>query len=365
MSIIHLDATACVRSLSVDSICNKCEVICPTNAIVIAKNPLPSINFSLCVGCGGCGGVCPTEAFGLEEFSSTDFFFDYLEEEDAVISCKKNVPCLSALSVEHLISMAVLKKEMILDVGHCETCEIASTCYKQIITNHEEASYVLEAMESGVEIKLENISYDKTQETDRRGFLSAINLKTFAKTKRNFENEVEKATDELTEHTLAKTDIALLKKKKLPEKRKLFFTAIKRVQKPSQFHIVEADEISFTSQKLMDKDACTACQMCYRVCPTGALTSDIKNSKIDFDPFMCVKCNICHDVCEPNALTKSASYNIKEFFEPSVQSLISFKVRRCNECSVIFSTNTKDKLCYRCKLEEEEARELWGIEDDE
>ena len=115
----------------------------------------------------------------------------------------------------------------------------------------------------------------------------------------------------------------------------------------------------------MDKDACTACQMCYRVCPTGALTSDIKNSKIDFDPFMCVKCNICHDVCEPNALTKSASYNIKEFFEPSVQSLIAFNVRRCNECNVVFSTNTKDKLCYRCKCEEEEAHELWGLHDDE
>ncbi len=365
MSIIHLNASACVRSLSVESICDKCEVLCPTDAIVIGENPLPSINFSLCVGCGGCGGICPTESFGLESFSATDFFFDYLEEEDSLISCKKNVPCISALSVEHLISMAVLKKEMRLDIGHCDECEIAHTCYKQILENHEEASYILEAMESDIEIKLENVAFVKEDKTDRRGFLSAMNLKTFAKTKQNFENEVERATDELTEHTLAKTDIALLKKKKLPEKRKLFFTAIKRLEKPSQFHVVEANEISFTSQKLMDTDACTACQMCYRVCPTGALTSDIKNSKIDFDPFMCVKCNICHDVCEPNAITKSESYNIKEFFEPSVQSLIAFNVRRCNECNVIFSSNSTDKLCYRCKAEEEEARELWGIEDDE
>ncbi|MDQ7045170.1 MAG: 4Fe-4S binding protein [Sulfurimonas sp.] len=365
MSIIHLDATKCVRSLSVDSVCKKCEVVCPTSAIVIGANPLPSINLSLCVACGACNGVCPTESFGFEDFSVTDFFFDYLEEEDSLISCKKNVPCIAALSVEHLVSMAVLKKEMILDVGHCDTCEIASTCYKQILKNEEEASYILEAMESDVEIKLQKVSYEKTEKTDRRGFLSAINLKTFAKTKHDFENEVERATDELTEHTLAKTDIALLKKKKLPQKRKLFFTAIKRVEKPSQYHVVESDAISFTSQKLMDKDLCTACQMCYRVCPTGALTSDIKNSKIDFDPFMCIKCNICHDVCAPNALTKSASYNIKEFFEPSVQSLIAFNVKRCNECNVIFSTNSKDKLCYRCKCEEEEARELWGIEDDE
>ena len=130
-------------------------------------------------------------------------------------------------------------------------------------------------------------------------------------------------------------------------------TAIKRVEKPSQFHIVDATEVSFTSAKIMDEDSCTACQICYRVCPTGALTSDIKNSKIDFDPFLCIKCNICHDVCEPDAITLSSSYNIKEFFEPTVQNLISFKVRRCNECNVIFSTNSNDRLCYRCKAEDE------------
>jgi len=119
--------------------------------------------------------------------------------------------------------------------------------------------------------------------------------------------------------------------------------------------------LTFTSQKLLDEESCTACQMCYRVCPTGALTSDIKNSKIDFDPFLCIKCNICHDVCEPKAITLSSSYNVKEFFEPVVQNLISFKVRRCDECNIIFSTNSNEKMCYRCKAEDEEARELWGI----
>jgi ferredoxin len=89
MSLIHLKASSCVRSLSVDSKCNKCEAICPTDAIVVDDNPLPSINFSLCVGCGACGGVCPTEAFGLEDFSVTDFFFDFLEDDGNLISCQK------------------------------------------------------------------------------------------------------------------------------------------------------------------------------------------------------------------------------------------------------------------------------------
>jgi len=366
--MIKLSAGSCVRSLSVESQCNKCEVVCPTAAIsFVESNPLPAINFHECVTCGACAGVCPSEALSLEEFSLTEFFFEFVESDENLLSCRKNVPCIAALSVEHIISMAALKKEIVLDMGYCDECEIASTCKAQILQNYEEATYLLEAMESDALIKLEDVRYENRQESsgDRRDFLSALNLKSVAKIKKSFEDEVQKASDELTEHTLQKTDIALLKKKSIPDRRKIFFTAVKRIDKPSVFHTIDADEVTFTSQKIMNEEACTACQMCYRVCPTGALTSDLKNSKIDFDPFLCIKCHICHDVCEPDAITLSSSYKVKEFFEPEVVNLVEFNVRRCNECNVIFSTNNADeKLCYRCKCEEEEARELWGITED-
>ncbi|MDQ7068139.1 MAG: 4Fe-4S binding protein [Sulfurimonas sp.] len=216
----------------------------------------------------------------------------------------------------------MLKKELVFDMGYCGDCDIAHTCHKQILSNYEEATYLLEAMESEAVIKLENICYtNESKSSKRRDFLNAANLKTVAKVKKSFEDEVQKASDELTEHTLEKTDIALLRRKTIPNRRKIFFTAIKRAIKPSQFHIIDATEVSFTSQKLMDEEACTACQMCYRVCPTGALVSDVKNSKIDFDPFLCIKCHICHDVCEPNAITLADSYNVKEFLSQQYKTL--------------------------------------------
>jgi formate hydrogenlyase subunit 6/NADH:ubiquinone oxidoreductase subunit I len=361
--MLILNAGACVRSLSVDSECNKCEVVCPTDAIVVGK-PLPSINFSACVSCGGCTSVCPTEALHLEEFNATNFFFDFVESEESLISCRKNVPCIAALSVEHIISLAVLKKEILFDMGHCGGCEIAHSCRVLIEKNYEESSYLLEAMLSDAKIRLLDVAFEDESETpNRRDFLNAINIKSVAKVKKSFEDEMQKADDALVEHTLKKEDIALLKRKVIPNRRKIFFTAMKRVQKPSLYHIIDAAEVSFTSQKLMDEAACTACQMCYRVCPTGALSSNVKNSKIDFDPFLGVKCHICHDVCAPDVLTLSKAYDMREFFEPEVQNLIAFSVKRCDECGVIFSTNSGDKLCYRCKTEEQEARDLWGITD--
>ncbi|MDD5372047.1 MAG: 4Fe-4S binding protein [Sulfurimonas sp.] len=365
--MIQLKASRCVRLLSKESECNRCEVICPTEAIVIANNPLPAINFSICVGCGACDALCPNEALSLDEFNPTDFFFNFMQESENLISCRKNVPCIAALNIENIISIALLKKETVFDMGHCNECSIAHKCKPQIERNYEEASYMLQAMMSDSIIKLENVKYEEPKEikeSSRREFFSKVNLANVAKTKLQFEKEVQKATDELVEHTLQNSDIALLKQKRITDRRKLFFTAIRRTKKPSQFHIVEADEMTFTSMKLLDGDKCTACQMCYRVCPSGALTSDIKNSKIDFDPFLCIKCNTCHDVCESDAITLSPTYNVKEFFEPEVHNLIKFSVRRCDECSVIFSSNSNDRLCYRCKAEDEEAKELWGIKGD-
>ncbi|WP_428737094.1 NADH-quinone oxidoreductase subunit I [Sulfurimonas sp.] len=362
--MLKLNAGLCVRSLSVESECNRCELACPTNAIKMQEgNTLPAINFSECVSCGACGAVCPSEALALDEFSPTEFFFNFMQEQDSLISCRKNVPCIAALSVEHLISLAVLKKELVFDMGHCAECEIASTCKKQIEESFEEVSYILEAIESDAVITMQDVKYENQKQTykDRREFLNTLNLKTVAKARKSFQDEVQKATDEIVEHNLQKTDIALLRKKIIPEKRKIFFTAIKRVEKPSTFHVIDATEVSFTSQKLMNEETCSACQMCYRVCPTGALSSDMKNSKIDFDPFVCIKCNICHDVCEPNAITLSSSYKIKEFFEPEVVNLIRFQVKRCDECGAVFSANSDDKLCHRCKIEDEEAKALWGI----
>lgn len=366
--MIRLNGSRCVRSLAKESICTNCETICPKSAIFIGEgNVLPAINFSLCVECGACDALCPNEAFSFDTYKPNEFFFEYLEDEDNTISCRKNVPCIAAINIENLISLALMKKEVVFDMGYCDECDIAHKCKPQILKLHEEALYLLEAFESSATIKLEDLKYKKDepkQQSSRREFFAKANLTDVALAKHKFEEEVQKATDELVEHSLSKTDIALLRKKRITDRRKLLFSVLKRVGKPSFFHVLEANELSFTSMKLMDRDSCTACQMCYRVCPTGALTSDIKNSKIDFDPLLCIKCHTCHDVCEPNSLTLSPSYRVTEFFEPNVYNLIKFNVRRCDECNMFFSSNTDDKLCYRCKAEEEEARELWGLSKD-
>ena len=364
MSAIILNPAKCVRSISKFSECNRCEVICPTDAIVI-NEMLPAINLSQCVGCGGCAGVCPSEALVLDDFNPTEFFFSFAADEENLISCQKNVPCISALTIEHVMGLATLKNGVVFDMGHCGDCEVAHTCKPQIDALVEEANYLLSAIENSAVVRQEMVAYkqeEDEQNDNRRDFFRSFKLKSIAKQKAEFDREVEVATDELVQHTLDTTQIAQMKAKELPDKRKLFYTALKRAEIPSTFHVVDANEVSFTSQKLLDESLCTACQMCYRICPTAALSSNARNGKIDFDPFMCIKCHLCHDVCEPNALTLSTSYNVKEFFEPSVQNLITFNVRRCDECNNLFTSIQGKRICHVCQIEDEDARDLWGID---
>lgn len=363
MGLLSLSPAKCVRALSVNSACTVCAEICPTDAIVIAER-LPSINQSLCVGCAGCVASCPTEALGLDDFNPTDFFFSFLSDEQSLISCQKNVPCVAALAGEHLIALCGMKKGLQLDIGHCSECSIGEAVLRDLHIRAGHANYLLEAIESEYGIELVDIRYsqeEKTEEKDRRDFFKTFHLKKIGTYKADFEREVQLNTDEFMVHTIDSTHTLALRTKKITDRRKLFFTVLKRFEKPSVYHIVEGERITFTSQKLLDESKCSACEMCYRVCPTGALTSDIRSSKIDFDPFLCIKCHLCHDVCESDAITLSSSYNLKEWYEPKVQNLVTFFVRRCHECGGIFSSAGDEKICRRCRLEEEEALELWGL----
>ncbi len=352
-----------MRALSVNSQCSLCSESCPTGAIILSER-LPSINQSLCVGCAGCVAVCPSEALALDDFNPSEFFFSFLNDDDSVISCQKNLPCISALSVEHLISLCSLKKALVLDTGHCSGCEIGSKVLEMMEARIQSANYLLEAIEVENRVVCEEIAYhsgDADEPKDRRDFFKTFHLRGIAKAKHDFDKEVRRSNDEFIQTNIESSHTQELRTKKITDRRKLFFTALKRVEQPSQFHVVDASMIGFTSQKMMDEAKCRACQMCYRVCTTAALTSEMRNSKIDFDPFLCIKCHLCHDVCESDAISVSTSYNLTEWFEPKVQNLITYSVRRCDECDALFSSVGGEKICRRCRLEEEEALELWGL----
>jgi len=355
---LQLEIASCVRATSKFSDCTKCIDACP-ESIQLVDN-LPSFANNTGVEAAACVGVCPTEAFSLSDFSTTEFFFSFLESKVRLISPKLNVPCLSVLSVEHLISLALASEETItLDLSSYDE---ESILYEHIEAHIEEANFVLSSFSSK---KLETnadavreadknaVKTNKEDEiSDRRSFLGNVSLKGVIKHKMSFDEAVE--ADELKTFALDPAIIAKIRAKNLPDKRKILFTTLKHAGVPENFEVLAEEDITFTSQKFVD-DSCTNCQICYRICPTGALSSDGKFSLIHFDAMLCVKCRLCHDVCEPDAIQLQPGFEIKEFFEPTQRTLATFDIKRCNECGNNFTYTGGEQTCPRCMIEEEEA----------
>ena len=351
---LYFNLSACVRATSKFSECTKCVDACP-ESIQLLDN-LPSFANKTGVEAAACIGACPTEAFSLSDFSTTEFFFSFLESKIRLISPKFNVPCISVLSVEHLIALALASEEIItLDMSSYDEDSIL---FEQIDARIDEANFVLSSFsEKRLETNMEKkeITTEATKEesvSSRRSFLGNASLKGVVKHKMTFDEAVE--ADELKAFKLDTLTIAKIKEKNLPDKRKILFTTLKRAGVPDVFEVLPEEEVSFASQKFVD-DSCTNCQICYRICPTGALSSDGKFSLINFDAMLCVKCRLCHDVCEPDAIQLQSGFEIKEFFEPTQRTLATFNIKRCNECGNNFTYTGGEQTCPRCMVEEEEA----------
>jgi ferredoxin len=355
------DVSTCVRATSKFSECTKCVDICPVDTIEIVDN-IPAFTPSACTTCGGCVGVCPTESFSLSGFSSIEFFFKFLEEESSDLACQKDLySCLTVLSVEHLISMAVAsEKAVVMDVDGCSCGAESTKLQDQLRINIEEANFILSTFgDKEILIKSEATELiEEEREPSSTSRRSLFSLKGAIKSKQAFDEAVD--ADELKAFGIDLTDISKIKDKVIPDKRKLLFSILKRVEKPENYEMIATEEINFTSQKFVD-DTCTNCQICYRICPTGALSSNGKFSLINFDAMLCVKCHLCHDACEPNSIQLQPGFEIKEFFEPTQRTLATFDIQRCNECGNYFTYTGGLKECFRCKVEEEEAMELHAL----
>jgi len=369
MSKLDFNLSSCVRATSKFSECTKCVDICPVKTIDLVNN-IPSFVPNDCVGCGGCVGVCPTESFALKDKDHVQFFFETIEKGDTLFSCKDNIPCISWFNVEHLVSFVLASKEnIVLDLSHCATCDIKEPLFDQIQKNIKETNDLLTSIQSSKKleitfdniIKVTDIQEDipvEDETNDRRSFLRKFSLKGAVQENQKIQHEVSQA--EVKEFSIEIDNISAIKEKVIPYKRKILWSVFKNQEQVESNDLIESTEISFISQKYID-DSCTNCQICYRICPTGALSSNKKFNVIDFDPLVCVKCNLCHEVCEPNSIGLKFNFNPDALYGKEKERLIEFDSKRCNECGNNFTYKGGELICPRCKTEEDESYALHNI----
>jgi formate hydrogenlyase subunit 6/NADH:ubiquinone oxidoreductase subunit I len=64
----------------------------------------------------------------------------------------------------------------------------------------------------------------------------------------------------------------------------------------------------FRGKIQFDKDKCIGCNLCIKVCPSGAIESKPKEKKIKIYLARCTFCSQCNDVCPVNCLSMSNEF---------------------------------------------------------
>lgn len=107
--------------------------------------------------------------------------------------------------------------------------------------------------------------------------------------------------------------------------------------------------------QLAISDACTACGVCARACPTGALR--FEHSPVDGEerfalrlaPAECFGCGACVAVCAPAAigLARPAAF-AQVFCAPEPVTLASGRLARCQRCRALMAARPDQQLCDIC-----------------
>jgi len=100
-------------------------------------------------------------------------------------------------------------------------------------------------------------------------------------------------------------------------------------------------------------DDCTACGVCARACPTGALQMETAESsyQLTFSPQICLACDICQHVCAPSAITVTHDPTFNQVFAGAVDQVVQQgSLTSCRKCRTPFAAQTGTELCPVCEF---------------
>ncbi|WP_353661619.1 4Fe-4S dicluster domain-containing protein [Hydrogenimonas sp. SS33] len=333
-TIFHFDPLHCLRNDYAKNDCSLCIDLCPEEAMVFDRKRLV-LDLSRCTACSACMGVCPTQAFENDTFDPERFVEDFAKREATLLDCEKNVPCIMALSSEHLAALALMKKSPLqCDLSRCGSCPVnkEGKVLSAIESAVEEANRFLET--AGMPERIEKVveAPEAEEKPNRRELFRK--LAAVAKGKEGLELP-DKAP--------------LMEEKRQPPVRPLLKKALKARADAFGEATTSHTRFSFVVGKRIDADTCNNCQECAMFCPTGAMSILQDNTGIIFQLGKCIACGICNDVCQPRSVSDDETFDLVTFAFDRMDLLVKHRLEMCEECKVAFPYKGGEKICDRCK----------------
>jgi ferredoxin len=363
LSIPEFHAARCVRYRFRYSECQRCHDACPHGAVGLSDEGV-CVDPARCANCALCTSACRTGALVPDNLPRIELLKRAVKRKNFVFACTPSgaqgdamVPCLGALDPTMLGYLA--KRDIAVELRgshHCAHCQHGDKGAAQLALNLE----VLGALRQAAAPEAwagTALATPPAPERQKRAedFLAGR--------RQLFRRFIGQGIDELA-HAAAATEATPVPAKAiragsyfLPEHRELL-QIIGKTASGGPFQLTPHPALHLLDIRLAE--GCSACEACFRVCPTGALQIEESNVAwaLTFNPDRCVGCEVCLEVCQPRALLAAELVDASPADGRAV--LHSLAKQRCARCDRFFVSPEPREHCDICADDEEAFSAIFG-----
>ncbi len=366
-SALTLDTERCLHSQDRFSGCQACFEICPVGAITPGRPP--SLDPQKCAQCLACLMVCPVGAYTADDsVASLLNAVKNLEKAPLELLCERNPRptlgvskagtairikgCLAGLGAGAYLVLAVLGQEHILvRTDACSACEWA-TLPAQVQAQVSHARQLLEGWGKAGSLECVSVLESPTE----RPFCEAANpplsrRDIFQTALRQGRATLARVVDEWGATPAGRQpgrDRLRIQKalKQLPASP----PATQPATPPAHTGSLNGMDFAWLSVS----EACTACGICARICPTGALRfgkyAGETAFQLTFQAANCVGCDMCLHVCAPSAISLDHDPTFARIFSQENVIVRAGGLIKCKKCGALTVAQPGVELCPFCEF---------------
>jgi len=290
---LQIEPSRCLRIRFSDSTCDRCRATCPTAALSLEDGLI--INQEQCSGCLLCTTVCPSGA--LEQQTDFQTIVPQLRKvPEPVLGCCRTreqahawLSCLGGLAEEHLLTLChSLSGTLTLNLAHCNDCPNRSMLpvLKERLQRMTASGLTTGGCNLVTATAQAELQY-QPENVDRRSFFTSFRNSLFQAAA-----DVMQTSAKPVERSSSYGD------KRVPQRRELLNRT--RSSLPGER---QAAAVKQFDHSIRFSTACSACQGCVAICPTGALVSTGQEDHPAFLQEQCTGCGLCVEFCLDQAIS--------------------------------------------------------------